>query len=248
MKIFKITLLTLLFSGFFISCSTDQDDENPPAVLPTADLTVENFLYRGMNEIYLYKADVPVLANDYFGSQAEKNDFLDNYASPEDLFEDGLKASQDRFSFLVDDYVELENLFSGVSKTTGLSYGLVQYCEGCSGVFAYVRYILPNTPAADSGLERGDIINRVDGQQITVDNYTQVFTPDAFTVGLATLGENSIDSTDETFDLTKIANYDTNPIFIAKTLDVDGQKVGYLMYNSFTADYDPQLNDAFGKF
>ena len=251
MKIFKITLLTLLFSGFFISCSTDQDDEKPPVIEPTptaVDLTIENFVYRGMNEIYLYKADVPVLANNYFASQTERNDFLDNYATPEDLFYDGLTASQDRFRFIVDDYVELENSFSGISKTSGLSYGLVRYCSSCSEVFAYVRYILPNTPAAESGLKRGDIINRVDGQQITDQNYGQLFAPDAFTVGLATLDGSTITSTDETFDLTKITDYNTNPIFIAKTLDVEGQKVGYLMYNSFTADYDPQLNDAFSQF
>ncbi len=248
MKIFKTVLLTLLFSTFFVSCSTDQDDEKPPVVTPTTDLTVENFVYRGMNEIYLYKADVPVLANNYFASQTEKNDFLDNYASPEDLFYDGLRASQDKFSWIVDDYVELERSFSGISKTSGLSYGLVRYCRECSEVFAYVRYILPNTPAAASGLERGDIINRVDGQQITDQNFNQLFAPDSFTVSLATLGEGTITPTDETFDLTKIAAYDTNPVFIAKTLDVDGQKVGYLMYNSFTSDYDPQLNAAFGQF
>ncbi len=251
MKIFKTVLLTLLFSIFFVSCSSDQDDEKPPVVAPTPtaiDLTVENFIYRGMNDIYLYKADVPVLADNYFASQTEKNDFLDNYTSPEDLFDNGLTASQDGFSFIVDDYIELENSFSGISKTNGLSYGLVRYCEGCSEVFAYVRYILPNTPAADSGLERGDIINRVDGQQITDQNFSQLFAPDSFTVGLATLGEGTITPTEETYELSKIADYNTNPVFIAKTLDVDGQKVGYLMYNSFTSDYDPQLNAAFGQF
>jgi len=251
MKIFKTVLLTLLFSTFFISCSSDQDDEKPAVIEPTStsvDLTVENFVYNGMNEIYLYKADVPVLANNYFTSQTGKNDFLDNYASPEDLFYDGLTATQDRFSFIVDDYIELENSFSGISKTNGLSYGLVRYCDGCTNVFAYVRYILPNTPAADSGLKRGDIINRIDGQQITDQNFSQLFAPDSFTVGLASLEGSTISDLEQTYDLTKIADYNTNPVFIAKTLDVEGKKVGYLMYNSFTSDYDPELNAAFGQF
>lgn len=248
MKIFKTVLLTLLFSTFFISCSSDQDDEKPPVIAPVADLTIENFVYRGMNDIYLYKADVPVLADNYFASQTEKNDFLDNFATPEDLFYDGLVAPQDRFSFIVDDYIELENSFSGISKTSGLSYGLVRYCSTCDEVFAYVRYILPNTPAADSGLKRGDIITEVNGEQITVNNFSQVFSPDSFTVGLSTLEGNNITPTNITYELTKISDYNTNPVFIAKTLEVDGQKVGYLMYNSFTSDYDPQLNDAFGQF
>jgi len=248
MRIYKLILFTLLFGGLFTSCSKDADDVIDKLIVNGRDLTVENFIYRGLNDYYLYKADVPELANDFFPTQTERNDFLNNYATPEDLFYDGLVASQDKFSFIIDDYVELENTLSGISKTTGLSYGLVRYCSSCSEVFAYVRYILPNTPAADSGLERGDIINRVDGQQITDENFGQLFAPDAFTVGLATLDESTITSTDETFDLTKIADYNTNPVFIAKTLDVDGQKVGYLMYNSFTDEYDPQLNDAFGQF
>ena len=250
MKIFKTLLLTLLFASFFVSCSKDQDDETPKVVDPTtgADLTVENFVYRGMNEIYLYKADVPVLADNFFASQSEKNDFLDNYATPEDLFYDGLVAPQDRFSFIVDDYIELENQFSGISKTSGLSYGLVRYCSSCSEIFAYVRYILPNTPASETGLKRGDIINRIDGQQLTDTNFSQLFALDAFTVGLATLEGSNITNIDQTYNLTKIANYNTNPVFIAKTLDIEGQKVGYLMYNSFTADYDSELNTAFGQF
>jgi C-terminal processing protease CtpA/Prc len=111
-----------------------------------------------------------------------------------------------------------------------------------------VRYILPNTPAASSGLERGDIISRIDGQQLTDTNFSTLFAPDSFTVGLATLEGSTITDTDETVTLTQIADYNSNPVYIAKTLDVEGQKVGYLMYNSFTADYDPQLNAAFGQF
>lgn len=34
-------------------------------------------------------------------------------------------------------------------------------------------------------------------------------------------------------------------MYLGKTFDLDGSKVGYLMYNSFTADYDAELNDAF---
>ena len=246
MKIFKTVLLTLLFSTFFVSCSSDQDDEKPAVVAPTADLTVHNFVYRGMNDIYLYKADVPELADNYFASQTEKNNFLDNYASPEDLFYDGLTAPQDNFSFIVEDYIELERSFSGISKTSGFSSGFATYCSTCE-VFAYVRYILPNTPASSSGLKRGDIINRVDGVKITRENYRDVFNSDSFTVGLATLEGGIITPIEQTYDLTKI-EYNTNPVFIAKTLDVDGQKVGYLMYNSFTSDYDEQLNAAFGQF
>ncbi len=251
MKIHKIVLIAFLFGGITISCSDDADDNGPkPPVDPVGEqrsLVVENFIYRGMNEIYLYKADVPVLADNYFSSQAERNDFLDNYDSPEDLFDNGVTASQDRFSFLVDDYIELENLFSGISKTSGLSFGLVRYCQGCSEIFGFVRLVLPNTSADEKGVERGMIFNRVDGTQLTDTNFSTLLAPDTFTIGLAKLEGSTISNLDDSFTLTK-REYVKNPVLVTEVIEVEGKKVGYIFYDSFTADFDKELNDAFGEF
>jgi len=247
MKIYKLILFTLIFGGFFTSCSDDADDAIDKPIVNGRDLTVENFIYRGLNEIYLYKADVPELANDFFPTQTERNDFLDNFTTPEDLFYNGLLAPQDRFSFLVEDYVELENLFSGISTTNGISFGLVRYCEDCTDIFGYVRYVLPGTSADTEGIKRGDVFSTIDGQQLTDSNYNNLLDPETYTIGLATLNGSSISPTGVTVTLTKQA-YTTNPVLVSKTLDVDGKKVGYLFYTSFTADFDPQLNAAFGEF
>ena len=247
MKIYKLILFTLLFGGIFTSCSNDADDAIDKPIVDGRDLTVENFIYRGLNEIYLYKADVPELANDFFPTPTEQNDFLDNFATPEDLFYDGLLAPQDNFSFLVDDYVYLENLFSGISTTNGISYGLVRYCESCTDIFAYVRYVLPGTSAEAQGIKRGDIFNTIDGQQLTDSNYSDLLAPETYTIDLATLNGSSVTPTGVTVTLTK-QEYTTNPVLVSKTLDVDGKKVGYLFYTSFTSDFDPQLNAAFGEF
>lgn len=248
MKINKLILLTLLVGGFFVSCSQDEDDIVPtPPGEGNNNLVVENFIYRGLNEFYLYKADVPELADDFFNSQTEKNNFLDNYATPEDLFYDGLTATQDRFSFIIDNYVVLENSLSGISTTTGMSYGLVRYCESCSKVFGYVRLVLPNTSADEEGVLRGMIFNRIDGQQLTDENFGTLLALPAFTIGLAELEGNNISSTEEEITLTK-QEYTKNPVIVTKTLDVNGQKVGYINYDSFTSDFDSELNAAFGEF
>ncbi|MEP6260471.1 MAG: S41 family peptidase [Gillisia sp.] len=246
MKIFKFLFLSFLLAGI-TSCSTDEDDIDKIPTGPTRNLTVENFIYRGLNEIYLYKADVPQLADGFFSTQAERNDFLDNYATPEDLFYDGLTAPQDKFSFIVDDYVELENSFSGISTTTGMSYVLSYISEGSDDILGYVRYVSPGTSAETNGVKRGDIFTKVDGQKLTASNYSSLLAPSSFTITLAKLDGNTLSDTDVNITLTK-QEYNSNPVFIAKTLDVGGQKVGYLMYNSFTADYDVQLNNAFADF
>src|SRR5690606_36650823 len=58
---------------------------------------------------------------------------------------------------------------------------------------------------------------------------------------------NNLSETGATKTLTN-AEYNSNPVFIKNILDVNGTKVGYLMYNSFTRDYDAKLNEALGEF
>ncbi len=74
-----------------------------------------------------------------------------------------------------------------------------------------------------------------------------MLSPDFYTIGLATIEEDNITPTGETIELVK-QQYTENPVFIAETLTIEGQKIGYIMYNAFTRDFDPQLNAAFGQF
>src|SRR5690625_4696518 len=143
----------------FLGCHDDMDD----ILRPADNLEINEFIWKGMNNIYLYKEDIPQLADDYFASQEELFDFLDNYSDPEDLFYDALVSPQDRFSFLVEDYVELEKSFSGIRLSPGMDYGLARLANSNS-VIGYVRYVLPNTSADRAGIKRGDIFHRIDGQ------------------------------------------------------------------------------------
>ncbi|MGM1056665.1 MAG: S41 family peptidase [Bacteroidota bacterium] len=249
MKFYKLILLAFLFVGITTSCSDDADDIGPtPPVPGERNLVVENFIYRGLNEFYLYKADIPELADSYFASQADKNDFLDNFETPKDLFDNGLKASQDRFSRLIADYIQLENMLGGISTTPGMDYGLSVYPNDNSKVLGYVRYVLPNTSAAENGVERGMVFNRINGEHLTLNNYRDLVASPNLTIGLARIeNEGNVVDLDQTISLTQ-AEYTENPVYIAKTLDVDGEKVGYLMYNSFTRDFDSELNAAFAEF
>lgn len=239
----KTTILLLLsVSLVFSSCFKDKDD-----VLQVAStLDIQNFIYRGLNFFYLYKADTPELADDAFSSQSELDAFLNNYPSPEALF-DFLLSDQDQFSILVEDYIELENALGGTTLNNGMEFGLVAYPDNSGNVFGYVRYILPNTDAATTELKRGDIFNEIDGQQITETNFNSLLEPTSYTLGLAIFDGTDVMSTGETVTLTK-TEYTENPIYIAETLTVNGQKIGYLMYNSFTRDFDPELNAVFGQF
>jgi carboxyl-terminal processing protease len=238
----KIIFLLLAVATLVTSCFEDRDD-----VLQQASaLEIQDFIYRGLNFFYLYKADTPELANDAFANQEELNTFLSTFASPESLF-DFLISPVDRFSLLVDDYIALENALAGTTLNHGMEYGLVLYPDGSGNVFGYARYILPNTDAAAEGLQRGDIFTTVNGQQLTETNFNDLLSQEEYTIGLATFDGENLTPTGESVELTK-TEYTENPVYIAETLTIDGVKIGYLMYNAFTRDFDPQLNAAFAQF
>lgn len=240
----KKSLLLLLFlvSFSFIGCFEDLDDN----VIQASTEEINDFIWRGLNYFYLYKADTPELADDAFATQQEFNDFLSAYDSPESFF-DYLKSSQDPFSILVDDYNELENELAGVTQSNGMEYGLVLYPEGGPNVFGYVRYVLPNSDASSKGIERGMIFNSIDGQQLTETNYLDLLGPDSYAIGLANFDGSTISPTGESITLVK-SEYAENPIYRTEIFEINGIKIGYLMYNAFTNEYDTALNSVFGEF
>ena len=238
----KILLLLITISTLFVSCFEDLDDN----IQSASDFDIENFIYRGLNYFYLYKADTPELANDNFANQGELNTFLNSFETPESLFS-FLKSPQDRFSLLVANYNLLEDALNGVSLNNGMEFGLVYYPNNSSNVFGYIRYVLPGTDAESKNLERGMIFNSINGQQLTDTNFSELLSLNSYEIGLATFNGTEITTTGESVALIK-QQYTENPILIAETLTVQGQKIGYLMYNAFTRDFDSQLNGVFAQF
>ena len=241
---YPLTILLTFFSILlFTGCHDDMDD----VFQSSSSLEVKNFIWRGMNNVYLYKDQVPDLANTRFSSQEELNEFLRTFDSPEDLFYNGLLAEEDEFSFLVDDYVTLEKFFQGVNRETGMEYGLKRYPSNSSQVVGYVKYVLPNTSAEANGLERGDLFATVDGVPLNDENYGSLLGADSFTIGLATVNNGEIILTGETIFL-KNEEYTTNPVYLTDIIETTNGKAGYLMYTGFTGAFDEVLNETFAMF
>jgi carboxyl-terminal processing protease len=113
MKLLKFSLLFILTLSL-TSCFEDRDDN----VIGVNE--INDFVWKGMNAVYLYKDDVPDLANDRFTTNEEYGTYLNSFSAPEDLFESLIfnRSTVDRFSVIVDDYIALEQQFSGISTTS----------------------------------------------------------------------------------------------------------------------------------
>ena len=254
MRLLKLTLIATLVLGLNTSCFEDQDDN----AISTSE--INDFVWKAMNAVYLYKDGIPDLANDRFSSNEEYRTYLNGFSAPEDLFESVIYERQtiDRFSVIVDDYIALEQQLSGISKSNGMDFALYRFTEADTDIFGVVRYVLPNTDAETKGIERGFIFNEVNGTQLTTTNWRNLLSPDNYTISLANYNDNGtpeninddfLTPADASISLTKTP-YTENPIYTYDVLNVDGNNVGYLMYNGFTGtdQFDAQLNSVFGEF
>ncbi|MFB9077102.1 S41 family peptidase [Flavobacterium procerum] len=249
----KTPLKSFLFLFILVFSLQSCEDKNDNAA--PADVQINDFIWKGLNEVYLWQQDVPNLADNRFTSQNDLNSFLRGYAKPEDLFEDLLYRPEskfptgavDRFSWIVSDYTVLEQELGGISKNNGVDFRLGRISSSSDDVVGYVRYIIPNSDASTKAIKRGDLFTSVNGTKLTVANYQQLLiNQDSYTLNMADKSGNNYVLNGKSVSLTKTI-LEENPIFINKIIESGTHKIGYLMYNGFYADYDERLNNAFGE-
>ena len=242
-KTFQFTFLLFIVAFTFQSCQ-DNDD-----VAPTANLEVQDFIWKGLNQYYLWQADVPNLSDTRFANQAALNSFLSGYPEPETLFDALLvNESIDRFSWIVDDYLELEGQLQGTTKNNGVEFGLSYMPGSTTDIFGYVKYIIPNSDASTKTIKRGDFFTAVNGTKMTLSNYNSLLfgSNENYTLNLADYNGTTIVGNGKSVSLTKTVLTE-NPILVNKVFTSGSHKIGYLMYNAFYGDFDVKLNDAFGE-
>ena len=162
MKHLKVPILLLCLSIINYGCFEDNDDNTISAN------QINDFVWKGMNLFYLYKDNIPNLANDRFFSDDEYADYLNSFSKPEDLFESLIyqRENVDRYSWIVNDYIALERFFDGCSVINGMEFSLFNTPNTSNNVFGIVRMVLTGSDADSKGVKRGDIFYKVDGDQL----------------------------------------------------------------------------------
>lgn len=251
-KDFKLYFAISIALTLFLTWSCNDDDDITEITDPDLEsIEIQDFIWGGLNLYYLWQPNVANLADDRFRSESEYIEFLSSEPTPEDFFESLLfqRGVIDRDSWIVDDYVELENSFVGISKSNGVDFGLARISDASNDLLGYVRYIMPNSDAAGKDIGRGDLFTEVNGTQLTIDNYRDLLFSDndTYTLGLASVENGALVPNGRSVELTKF-EYNENPILIRKTFEEGGKRIGYLLYNSFSGGYDIELNAAFADF
>ncbi|NPA37750.1 MAG: peptidase S41 [Chlorobi bacterium] len=231
----KRILLSFGLAVLLFSCDDDIPSGENTNQIPDSVLLINNFIHDNMEFAYYWNDLMPDL------DPKQQTD-------PEKYFYDLLYDEIDRWSFITDDYQGLIDYFSGIQKSTGYSYRLYKVSDESNDVVGFVEYVNPNTPASRAGLKRTDMFFEVDGEKLTTDNYQTLLSKDEYTLTLGELNEDlTITPLSPKIDL--IAETLTiNPILLDTIIEYEGEKIGYLVYNSFVSDYDSQLEDVFGKF
>ena len=258
MKKFKFCLLALIL--VFSSCKKS-DDEDPNIIRIESDLEIIDFIWKGLNQYYYWQESVINLSDSKKESESDYAYFLSQNPDPDNFF-NSLLHPDDNFSWIVDDYVELENMLQGIDISDGMEFGLYVECND-QNIFGFVRYVQKDSDAESKGVKRGMVFSNINGTRLTRDNYRDLLfnnSSSSYTIRFSEISYNQNNQCANIIpgqeDLTLIkSRIVKNPIHISKIIENGGQKIGYLMYNQFLGvvesegkDYNSELNDAFANF
>ena len=233
----------ILFLIFSLSACEDKDNGKSDNNEVTNDY-VNSWVFSEMDFWYYWNEKMP----------SERT--LDFNISPDDFFEKILYSDdnfpgkgEDRFSWIQSSYDDLMNSLTGVSSNEiGFEYAPVRFALGDDIVFR-VLYLKKGTNAEKSGLKRGDVITKVDGVSLNRSNWSGALyqNKSSYTLEGSTFSGKIV--------IEPTAKYNESPIYINKTFEIDGKKIGYIMYNQFTRDngdetykYDKELASIFADY
>ena len=205
--------------------------------LTTSDSAANTFIYGAMKAYYLWADNMPVVSK------------TDLKLKPIDYFYTILYGYDtiDRFSWMDTSATNLTNQLNGVNTVLGIRYSIFYADAAKVNVILSVGYVLKGSPAEIAGIKRGDIIYKVDGKNITVDNYGTILQNQTLSLELGKFANNSFSSTGKSVSVTK-AVVQTNPILKDTVIEYGGKKVGYLCYIQFLTSFDDSLRNVFNRF
>lgn len=223
----------------FVSCSDDGEDSPKAENYYTEPEQYAGFFaYNVMNDVYLWKEEIATSLSNW----KVNDDPIEKVKAVR--YKDASGKEVDKWTMMTDDYESFTSSVSGVTTTYGYDFQLYYKDEARVNLVAVITFTYPDSPARKAGLKRGDAIFKVNGKDITLDNYADLllYSPSAVFEVLNEKGDG--------FDKVSMSavNMYQNPVLVSKVFESDGKKVGYLHYTSFTLESCAELIEACKMF
>ncbi len=251
-------LLLLFFSIGFVSCKDDGIIEKGEIVIPETEeelklKEVNSWIEKVMRKEYLWNDEIPDAKELDFISDDHQDFFITLLSQNDGKHVNG---SDYFYSYIEERKENLRALGEG-EDAYGFNYLLYRYDQ--TSYYARVLYVLPDSPASEIGLKRGDWISRINNKPITVENYQellngggasfQIIGYDGLSGGMKNL---------KVIYMTPSRLIEENPVYADTVLmsRTGGKRIAYLVYNQFATGpggpedhkYDNYLKEVFAKF
>ena len=242
-KLLSVVLVVLLGGGIFTGCS-DKSEEIPPQVV-TDEIYYANIFGKDVMGLFYYWCDE--IGTDLENWDAKTTE--DPIAMVDKIrYHEGDKYI-DKWSMLTDDMDSFTSSVEGVSTTYGWNLTVYLLEEGGTQCIGVVNFVHADTPAAEAGVKRGDIIIGLNGGNLTTENYQDLYYSSNLKVSLGRLDvpTNTIVSQNKTLELAARTCYE-DPVLCDSVYEFGGKKVGYLAYSSFDLKSIDKLVEISRKF
>jgi carboxyl-terminal processing protease len=236
--------LLLYFWGgivlLFTAGACHDDDDNGDDEIPAETIATNKWVKEVMEEVYYWESEIPQIDH--------------TKESDTEAYFYKLLYKDDNWSWITDDYASLAADYSGVPVTMGYDPTFYRF-SGSDQIFIVVNYVYPNSAAADAGLKRGDIILSINGTDLDIDNYYDLYSGDSYSVQLGKAERTGdgivIGPTNRSLSMTARVTT-TDPAVHHEVIDTLGYKIGYLAYVEFVSGADHvflnSLDNIFNEF
>ncbi|WP_223609436.1 S41 family peptidase [Chryseobacterium sp. OSA05B] len=231
MKSFIYFRLLLLVAVSLLVLSCNNDDESGPCFPEGSTESVNLWVQDSMRRYYYWADQMPAKPD---------------YHLPVKDFFKSLLSSQDRFSFAVDTQ-DPSSYPRSVRNMYGFDYAVIQLPDG--NVVTTVKLVMKNSPAFNSGLQRGMIITKINGQAITASNAEQLTSSikDQTVIDL-TVGNWKNGTVADEKTIKVYYGYSFEQPLESKIFEKNGKKTGYLYIYDFPDGMTSALNQKFALF
>lgn len=233
----KLTLSRVVWAMLILLAFSCKKDEETVVVSAEA-LNTNKWIKENMEVFYLWNNRLPGI------DETQEPD-------PTEYFDKLLYTTEDKWSWITDDYASLAAEYAGTPVTYGVDATPMYTSSAQTSICFVVNFVYSGSAAEVAGLKRGDIILNLNGSAITLDNYMTFYSSTTMTVQLADLSGGSLVLNGTSYSLTaKVTT--TDPAIYHKVLENGGKKIGYLVYVEFVAGtrnaFLYQLDDIFQEF